>query len=63
MGNRSNTMVSHSFFPLIAVTVIYFVLQGLLGFFVSRIGVGFDPKRRKAADILREVRIRPETPD
>lgn len=56
-------MVSHSFFPLIAVTVIYFVLQGLIGFFVSRIRVGFDPKRRKAADILREVRIRPETPD
>ena len=61
MGDIVRSRTYEAFFPLIAVTVIYFVLQGLLGFFVSRIGVGFDPKRRKAADILREVRIRPES--
>jgi len=31
------------------------VLEGLLGFLVSRIRVNFNPKRRKAADILKGV--------
>ncbi len=50
---RSRTY--EAFFPLIAVTVIYFLLEGLIGFLVSRITVGFNPKRRKPADILKGV--------
>lgn len=38
-----------------AMTVIYFVLEALLGFAVSRIGLSFDPRRRKPEDILRGV--------
>ena len=51
---RSRTY--EAFFPLIAVTVIYFVLEGLIGFVVSRISIGFNPKHRKPADILKGIR-------
>ena len=42
--------------PLIAVTVIYFVLESLIGFLVGRASVNFNPKRRKPADILKGVK-------
>ena len=48
--------VQDAFFPLIAVTVIYFVLEALLGFVISRIGLSLDPRRRKPEDILRGVK-------
>ena len=56
MGDIIRSRTYEAFFPLIAVTVIYFVLEGLLGFAVSRISVSFNPKRRKTADILKGVR-------
>ncbi len=49
---RSRTY--EAFFPLIAITVIYFALEALLGFLVSRIR--FNPRRRKTADILKGVK-------
>ena len=55
MGDIVRSRTYEAFFPLIAVTVIYFVLEGLLGFLVSRIGVNFNPKRRRPADILKGV--------
>ena len=42
--------------PLIAVTVIYFLLEGLVGFAVSRFSVNLDPKRRGRSRILQGVR-------
>ena len=51
---RSRTY--EAFFPLIAVTIIYLVLEGLIGFLVSRIGVCFSPKRRKPDEILKGIR-------
>ena len=45
-----------AYFPLIAVTVIYFALEALLGFVISRIGLSLDPRRRKPEDILRGVK-------
>ena len=51
---RSRTY--EAFFPLIAVTIIYFLLEGLIGFAVSRISVQFNPKRRKPEDILKGVK-------
>ena len=56
MGDIVRSRTYEAFFPLIAVTVIYFVLEGLIGFLVSRIGVNFNPKRRKPADILKGVK-------
>ena len=57
MGDIVRSRTYEAFFPLIAITVIYFVLEGLIGFLVSRIGVNFNPKRRKPADILKGVNI------
>ena len=56
MGDIVRSRTYEAFFPLIAVTIIYFVLEGLIGFFVSRISVSFNPKRRKPADILKGVK-------
>ena len=55
MGDIVRSRTYEAFFPLIAVTVIYFVLEGLIGFMVGRIGVSFNPKRRKPGDILKGV--------
>ncbi len=49
---RSRTY--EAFFPLIAITVIYFLLEGLLAFLVGRIH--FNPKRRDAKSILKGVK-------
>ena len=56
MGDIVRSRTYEAFFPLIAVTVIYFVLEGLLGLLISRITVGFNPKRRKPAEILKGVK-------
>ena len=51
---RSRTY--EAFFPLIAVTVIYFALEGLIRFLVRRIGAGINPERRRPEDILKGIR-------
>ena len=56
MGDIVRSRTYEAFFPLIAVTVIYFALETLIGFAVSRISVSFDPKRRKPGDILKGVK-------
>ena len=56
MGDIVRSRTYEAFFPLIAVTVIYFLLEGLIGFLIGRIGVSFNPKRRKPADILKGVK-------
>ena len=56
MGDIVRSRTYEAFFPLIAVTIIYFVLEGLIGFLVSRIGVNINPKRRGPADILKRVK-------
>ena len=56
MGDIVRSRTYEAFFPLIAVTVIYFVLEGLLSFAVSRIRVSINPKRRKRGRILRGVK-------
>ncbi|MBR4576210.1 MAG: transporter substrate-binding domain-containing protein [Clostridia bacterium] len=55
MGDIVRSRTYEAFFPLIAVTVIYFLLEGLLAFLVSRIQIRVNPKRRKAEDILKGV--------
>ena len=56
MGDIVRSRTYEAFFPLIAVTIIYFVLEGLIGFAVSRISINLDPKRRKHEDILKGVK-------
>ena len=56
MGDIVRSRTYEAFFPLIAVTIIYFVLEGLIKFIISRMSVNFNPKRRKPADILKEVK-------
>ena len=56
MGDIVRSRTYEAFFPLIAVTVIYFVLEALLGFAINRIGLSLDPRRRKPEDILRGVK-------
>ena len=56
MGDIVRSRTYEAFFPLIAVTIIYFVLEGLIGFFISRITVSLNPKRRRREDILKGVK-------
>ncbi|MCR5342009.1 MAG: transporter substrate-binding domain-containing protein [Butyrivibrio sp.] len=56
MGDIVRSRTYEAFFPLIAVTVIYFLLEALIGLFVLRISVNFNPKRRRKEDILKGVR-------
>ncbi len=56
MGDIVRSRTYEAFFPLIAVTVIYFLLEGLLGLLVSRLDIRFDPKRRSREQILKGVK-------
>ena len=56
MGDIVRSRTYEAFFPLIAVTVIYFLLEALIGFLVSRISLGFDPERRSRERILKGVK-------
>ncbi|MCR4909550.1 MAG: ABC transporter substrate-binding protein/permease [Lachnospiraceae bacterium] len=55
MGDIVRSRTYEAFFPLIAVTVIYFVLEELLARMAGRIEVGFNPKRRTREEILKGV--------
>lgn len=55
MGDIVRSRTYEAFFPLIAVTIIYFLLEVLIGLCVSRVCIGLNPKRRKSEDILKEV--------
>ena len=57
MGDIVRSRTYEAFFPLVAVTIIYFVLEGFLGFAVSRIRINIDPKKRKTMDLLKGVNI------
>ena len=57
MGDIVRSRTYEAFFPLIAITVIYFVLEGLFSFAVSRVRVSMDPKKRRPDRILKGVNI------
>ncbi|MBE5846404.1 MAG: transporter substrate-binding domain-containing protein [Lachnospiraceae bacterium] len=46
-----------AFFPLIAITIIYFVLEGMLGFLVSRIRIRISSRLGRKEKILKGVRL------
>lgn len=51
---RSRTY--EAFFALISLSIIYFLIEGLIAFLVSRIEININPKRRKREDILKGVK-------
>lgn len=55
MGDIVRSRTYEAFFPLIAVAIIYFGLEGILGFIVNRISRGLNPKRRTMEDVLKGV--------
>ncbi len=56
MGDIVRSRTYEAFFPLIAVTVIYFLLEGCLRILVSRITISLDFRRRKPEAILKGVK-------
>ena len=57
MGDIVRSRTYEAFFPLIAITIIYFVLEGLFSLAVSRIRISIDPKKRRRDRILKGVNI------
>ena len=57
MGDIVRSRTYEAFYPLIAVTIIYFVLEALLSFIMSKIIMKADNRKRKPEEILKGVRI------
>lgn len=57
VGDIVRSRTYDAFFPLIAIAVIYFILEGLFGLIVDRIHLHMDPKRRQPEDILKGVDV------
>lgn len=55
MGDIVRSRTYEAFFPLIAITVIYFLMEELLILLVGRIQVRMNPRRRKPEFILKGV--------
>ena len=55
MGDIVRSRTYEAFFPLIAVTIIYFALEGLIGFAVSRIRIRTNPRKRRHSRLLKGV--------
>ena len=55
MGDIVRSRTYEAFFPLIAITVIYFLLEALLLFLINKIQIRMNPRKRKPAKILKGV--------
>ena len=55
MGDIVRSRTYEAFFPLIAMTIIYFALEGFFGFLVNRIANRFNPKHRSSQQVLKGV--------
>ena len=55
MGDIVRARTYEAFFPLIAIAVIYFVLEAFIGYFISRLDICFEPKKRGKDEILRGI--------
>ena len=56
MGDIVRSRTYEAFFPLIAVTIIYFILEAILGLIIRLITVKIDPKKRNLKNILKGVK-------
>jgi len=52
VGDLIRSRTYEAFFPLIAVAVIYFILAAILTYFVNKVEIRTDPRRRTPEDIL-----------
>ncbi len=59
VGDIVRSRTYEAFFPLIAVTVIYFLLEGIFSFLFGRIERKLDPRRRKPEQILKKHGVAP----
>ena len=57
VGDIVRSRTYEAFFPLIAIAIIYFLMEGLLGLFVRHISMWMDPKKRKQESILKGVKF------
>ena len=55
MGDIVRSRTYEAFFPLIVITVIYFLLEGLFSYAVRRVRISIDPKKRRRERILKGV--------
>ena len=55
VGDIVRSRTYEAFFPLIAIAVIYFALEGLFGFLVKHIHIKIDTRKRKREWILKGV--------
>ncbi len=58
VGDIVRARTYEAFFPLIAIAVIYFGLEALFGFAVSRICILFDRKKKMRTGILKGVKLK-----
>ena len=56
MGDIVRSRTYEAFFPLIAVTIIYFILEGLVKLLVGSMTTHLEPRRRQTGDILKGVK-------
>jgi len=56
MGDIVRSRTYEAFFPLIAVAVIYFVLAAILTFFVNKVEIRIDPRKRSRKELLKGVK-------
>ena len=54
MGDLVRSRTYEAFFPLVAVMIIYFILEGLLGLIINAIAKRIDP-RKKTGTLLKGV--------
>ena len=57
VGDIVRSRTYEAFFPLIAVTIIYFILEGLFILAVRRIRISIDPKKRSRDAILKGIAL------
>ena len=57
MGDIIRSRTYEAFFPLIAVTIIYFVLEEVVSYLVGRITINLEPEKRSPEDILKGIEL------
>ena len=57
VGDIVRSRTYEAFFPLIAVTIIYFILEGLFILAVRRIRISIDPRKRSRDAILKGIAL------
>ena len=56
MGDVVRSRTYEPFFSLIFLSILYFIIEGLVAYAVSKIAINLDPKRRKRDSVLKGVK-------